>query len=198
MAQRSVTLIGDGETHRYDLQFPVAYGPPGRYRFTLADGTVLTAMTMQGTDHVVSQEAIQHPARVFLGDEQPIEFLGYDLSRPRARPGGDLTVTLYWRAPSSVERPYTVFVQLIGPHNPATGNPLWGQHDSPPVDGTFPTDRWPADLIVRDRHTLTVDPAAQPGAYQLIAGMYDPATGERLAIPDAPDDALHLQTITIR
>jgi hypothetical protein len=198
MAQRSVTLIGDGETHRYDLQFPVAYGPPGRYRFTLADGTVLTAMTMQGTDHVVSQEAIQHPARVLLGDEQPIEFLGYDLSRPRARPGGDLTVTLYWRAPSSVERPYTAFVQLIGPHNPATGNPLWGQHDSPPVDGTFPTDRWPADLIVRDRHTLTVDPAAQPGAYQLIAGMYDPATGERLAVPDAPDDALHLQTITIR
>ncbi len=199
MAKRPVTLIGDGETHRYDLQFPVAYGPPGRYRFTLTDGTVLAAMTMQGTDHVPDEQAIDHSSSVLMGEsEQQIEFLGHDLSRQRARPGSDLTFNLYWRAPAPVDTSYTAFVQLIGPHNPATGNSLWGQHDGPPVDGTFPTDRWPAGLIVRDCHTLTVDPAAQPGAYQLIAGMYDPVTGERLAVPDAPDDVLHLQTITIR
>lgn len=199
MAKQPVSLIGDGETHRYDVQFPIAYGPPGRYRFILPGGTALVSMTMRGTDHVPSEDVIQHPSRVQLGEpDEHIEFLGHDLSRPRVRPGADLTVALYWRAASPVERPYTVFVQLVGPHNPATGNPLWGQHDGSAVNGAFPTTRWPAGLIVRDRHTLTVDPAAQPGDYQLIAGMYDSATGERLSISGSPDNVLVLQTITVR
>ncbi|MEE8392396.1 MAG: glycosyltransferase family 39 protein [Anaerolineae bacterium] len=198
LGTRYVNLIDDGAIHRYDVPFPVAYGPAGQYQFTLADGTVLAQMTMRNTDSVPHEGVIQHPLPVQLGDAAVhIGFLGYDLAPKRPAPGDELVVTLYWQAPSPIALPYTVFVQLVGPHNPDTGNPLWGQHDGPPVEGTFPTDRWPAGLIVRDRHPLVIAPTTSPGDYQLIAGMYDPGTGERLTVPNTSDNAILLQTITI-
>jgi len=195
---QQVTLVGDGAVHRYDVPFPIVYGPPGRYRLTLRDDTVLMRMRIRGTDFVPNENVIQHPASVQLGaGADRIDFLGYDLAPRKVKAGRKLNVTLYWRAPSSVAHAYTIFVQLVGPHNPDTGNPLWGQHDGIPVGGTFSTNRWPAGLIVRDRHTLTVAPSAPPGDYQLIVGMYDPTTGERLAVPDTPDNAILLRTITL-
>jgi 4-amino-4-deoxy-L-arabinose transferase-like glycosyltransferase len=198
MAVQPVNLIGDPAIHRYDVPLPIAYGPPGRYRFLLADGTTLAQMVMQGTDSVPHERVIQDPLSVQLGDSvDRVDSLGYDLKPRRAAAGDKLTVTLYWQAASPVASSYTVFVQLVGPYNPSTGNPLWGQHDGAPVAGTFSTDRWPAGLIVRDRHTLVIDPTAPSGDYLLIAGMYDPTTGERLTIPNTSDDAIHLQTITL-
>jgi hypothetical protein len=209
MAVQPVNLIGDQAIHRYDVSFPIAYGPPGCYRFLLADGTTLAQMVMQGTDSVPHERVIQNPLPVQLSDgADHIDFLGYDLvpqwrrplrdSAPRhAAAGDEFTVTLYWQAPSSIASSYTIFVQLVGPHNPTTDNPLWGQHDGAPAAGTFPTDRWPAGLIVRDRHTLAIDPTAPNGDYLLIVGMYDPITGERLTVPNTSDNAIHLQTITL-
>jgi len=198
MATQAVNLVGDQAIYRYDAPFPIAYGPPGRYRFTLADGTVLAQMVMRGTDSVPHERAIQNLLPAQLGDSaERIDFLGYDLKPRRAAAGDELTVTLYWRAASPVASSYTVFVQLVGPPNPRSGNPLWGQHDGAPIAGTFPTDRWPAGLIVRDRHTLVIDPTAPSGDYLLIAGMYDPTTGKRLTVPNTDDDAIHLQTITL-
>lgn len=198
MAVQPVNLVSDQAIHRYDAPFPIAYGPTGRYQFVLADGTALTQMVMQDTDSVPHERVIQNPLPVQLSDSTDrIDFLGYDLKLRRAAAGDEFTVTLYWQAASPVASSYTVFVQLVGPHNPSTGNPLWGQHDGAPVAGTFPTDRWPAGLIVRDRHTLVIDPTAPSGDYLLIVGMYDPTTGERLTVPNTDDNAIHLQTITL-
>ena len=74
---------------------------------------------------------------------------------------------------------------------------LQGQHDSPPVDGSFPTDQWPTSLIIRDRHILTLDAAAPPAAYNLIVGLYDPNTGERLSVPDRPDGVVQVMTFKV-
>ncbi len=198
MAMQPVNLIGDQSVHRYDVPFPIAYGPSGRYRFILADGTILAQMVMQGTDSVPHNRVIQNPLPVQLGDSADrIDFLGYDLAPKRAAAGDELTVNLYWQSASPIPSSYTVFVQLVGPHNPSTSNPLWGQHDGAPVAETFPTDHWPAGLIVRDRHTLVIDSMAPSGDYSLIVGMYDPTTGERLTVPHTGDNAIRLQTITL-
>jgi hypothetical protein len=155
-------------------------------------------MVMRSTDSVPHERVIQNPLPVQLGDSTDrVDFLGYDPSPRRATAGDELTVTLYWQAASPIPSSYTVFVQLVGPHNPTTDNPLWGQHDGAPVAGTFPTDRWPSSLIVRDRHTLVIDLTAPSGDYLLIVGMYDPTTGERLTVPDTDDNAIHLQTVTL-
>lgn len=195
---RRATPVGDGAVHRYDVPFPIAYGPPGRYRFALADGTLLARLRIRGTDFVPDETVVQHPMSVQMGaDANRVDFLGYDLAPRKGQASGELNVTLYWRAPSDLTSSYTAFVQLVGPHNPETGNPLWGQHDGVPVQGTFPTERWPAGLIVRDHHKLTIASDAPPGDYRLIAGLYNSTTGERLPVPDAPDNAILLQPITI-
>jgi hypothetical protein len=36
--------------------------------------------------------------------------------------------------------------------------------------------------IIADPHTLALAPPVAPGAYRLIAGLYNPLTGQRLAV----------------
>ncbi|HJW83794.1 MAG TPA: hypothetical protein VJ754_05765, partial [Anaerolineae bacterium] len=83
------------------------------------------------------------------------------------------------------------------PFNAVSGNLLWGQHDSPPVQGAFPTRAWPAGLIVRDRHVLRLDPAAPPAEYQVVTGLYDPLTGARMPVPGHADNAVSLLSFSI-
>jgi hypothetical protein len=120
------------------------------------------------------------PVHTTLGDQ--IELLGYRLSPAvdhLASAGDRLLLTLYWQALQPVEADYKVFVHLSDP-----GEKIWGQDDSQPVNGTFPTRDWLPGQVVVDRHTLDIDPAAPPGSYRILAGMYDSDTAERLSIPE--------------
>ena len=120
------------------------------------------------------------PARARLGEAIALE--GYDLEPEVARPGGSLYVTLYWRALGPVPGDYTVFTHLLGPYNPATGGPLWAGHDGKPLGGSYPTSRWAAGEWVLDQHELPLPADLPSGTYQLEAGMYLLATGERLPV----------------
>jgi hypothetical protein len=82
------------------------------------------------------------------------------------------------------------------------GERVWGQHDGLPASGLKPTDSWMAGEVVADRHSFVLDPAAPPGKYRLVVGMYDPASQARLAAFDQdgrrwPDDAILLQEIMV-
>ena len=60
-----------------------------------------------------------------------------------------------------------------------------GQLDRPPCSGGCPTTSWrPGDLI-GEWFEIPIDADAPPGNYQVIAGMYDLASGERLPWFDA-------------
>jgi hypothetical protein len=132
--------------------------------------------------------------------EQGIDLLGYDLRRPLpARAGGALTVDLFWRADEPPAEDYTVFVHLVGTaHNPATAGPVWAQHDGPPVGGAYPTSRWAPGQVIADRHVLTIDPAAPPGEYELVVGLYLPASGERLPLAATGEDCVVLAQVQVR
>jgi hypothetical protein len=43
---------------------------------------------------------------------------------------------------------------------------------------------------VHDDYTLTLPPAAPPGVYQLICGLYDARSGERLQLDTGVGDAI--------
>jgi hypothetical protein len=112
----------------------------------------------------------------YLGDS--IELLGYDLEvsgseGSQVRPD-TMGVTLYWRALAPVEN-YTVFVHLLD----GTGQ-LRTQHDSPPMNGRYPTQSWLAYQIIEDHIDLALAPDLPPGEYQVVVGMYEPTTGQRL------------------
>jgi hypothetical protein len=127
-----------------------------------------------------------HPQQARLEDKQgEIAFLGYELDKTVLVPGDTLRLTLYWRNESRVGQDYTIFTHLLGEsYNPASGNFLWGQKDSMPFDGTYPTSRWLESEVVVDRYAIAVQPDAPPGLYRVEVGMYLLETGQRLPVFD--------------
>ena len=128
-----------------------------------------------------------------LGDS--IALLGFNLAEAPITGGARFDVTLVWQALQPIPADYTVFVQVLNP-----AGVVVGQHDGVPVDGSLPTGVWEPGEIVPDRHLLEF-PAQQPGDYRLIAGMYNPATGQRLPITGGDGtplgDFLTLHTLTV-
>ena len=177
-----------GEIVRRQLEFPVfSYTPAGSYHFELrpgqiaSEGVSLGRLAIAATEPLPPVRAIPHPMRAHLGDE--VLFLGYDLRPTTARPSDVLVLDLYWQAARKMGQRYTIFTHLMGQaHNPATGGPVWAQHDSEPLNGGYPTSQWFVGQAIRDRHELRIDPAAPPGEYQLEVGLYLLSTGERLPV----------------
>jgi hypothetical protein len=124
-----------------------------------------------------------------------VVFRGYDGDLATVQAGDTLTLTLYWQCTNFLGRDYTVFAQLLDPH---TGQ-RWGQWDSVPVNGRFPTSWWRPGLVIRDDVVVTVDPAAPPGEYELQVGMYDLQKDKRLWVgeKDSGRDSINLSTITV-
>jgi 4-amino-4-deoxy-L-arabinose transferase-like glycosyltransferase len=92
-------------------------------------------------------------------------------------PGDTLYLSLYWRAEGPTHQPLTVFTHLLGPDGQ-----LYGQWDNPPVRGTYPTTDWLPGEEVVDQYEIPVNPAAPPGEYRVLVGLYDPGTGTRVAV----------------
>jgi hypothetical protein len=99
--------------------------------------------------------------------------------------GDILTFSLLWRVEQVVEQDYTVFVQLLD-----QGGQLQGQIDRSPVGGFRQTSTWQTGEVIDDRYGLELPQDMAPGRYQLIAGLYLPASGERLAV--SATDGAHL------
>ena len=77
---------------------------------------------------------------------------------------------------------YTVFAQVLGENGRVVA-----QHDSPPGNGRRPTTGWVEGEYIQDEHLLAVRDYSYTGEGQLVVGLYDPATGLRLTLPDGRD-----------
>ncbi|NJN82413.1 MAG: hypothetical protein HC802_09155 [Caldilineaceae bacterium] len=83
-------------------------------------------------------------------------------------------VTLVWHARATPQNSYKVFVHLTDENGQ-----IVAQSDAIPGQG-YASNRWISGEVVTDAHVLTVPPGTPPGAYSLLAGMYDPISGRRL------------------
>lgn len=90
-----------------------------------------------------------------------------------------ITVTLAWEALGPAERPLTAFVHLYD-----AAGALVAQHDGPPAQNFAPGALWQAGDVIHDQHTVPLAQPLPPGEYRLVAGVYDPTSGERLAAAD--------------
>jgi len=143
------------------------------------------------------------PQRVCLGEH--IQLLGCTslvdgtlLGERPAHPGDPLRLTLHWAATGTPEGDYSVFVHLLGPDGT-----LVAQQDNVPQGGTYPTFLWKPGERLDDTYEVVIPPGAPAGSYQLVAGMYDWRTGERLtALADCaaslPENQVHLVTFEVR
>ena len=92
-----------------------------------------------------------------------------------------LRVKLTWRTQQPLLTDYTIFVHLTAPDGF-----IKTQVDQPPFAGARPTSGWQPGEVFTDRYDLPIDESLTPGDYLLLAGMYDPTTGERLEVIEGP------------
>lgn len=90
-----------------------------------------------------------------------------------------LHFTLYWQALPPVRAEYSVAVHLLDDEGRR-----YGQSDNLHPAG-YPVTRWGAGQYGADRHELAIWPGAPPGEYTLMVQVYQPDSGQLLAVLDA-------------
>ncbi len=94
-----------------------------------------------------------------------------------------MTMPLYWQAVTSPQ-PLVRFVQLVGPEGQ-----VYGQNDSVPDGGAYPTQLWQSGEVVVETVSLPIPADLPPasGQYFLHIGLYQPETGIRLPLLSGDD-----------
>ncbi len=113
--------------------------------------------------------AVPQPHPADFGDA--IHLRGFELSGA-ARPGRQADLRLFWETRAAPAANATLFVHLIGP-----GGRHFIQLDLP-----YPTGEWGAHQFKTTHVPLAIPADAPAGRYQLVVGLYDPASGQRLAL----------------
>jgi len=126
-----------------------------------------------------------------------IRLIGFD-GLSGAQPGGDVRTVLLWETVVQPAADYLVFVHYAG-----ADGALAAQSDGTPVYGFYPTTQWHPGDFVRDEHPVTLPVDLARGGYDVLVGLYDGVTGERVPVYDAsgvrlPDDRAMLYQLKVR
>jgi len=128
--------------------------------------------------------AIDNQLRFNLANK--VALIGYKVDKAELGPSEEIRLTLYWRAEAEMGTDYTVFTHLIdeaaSSHDAAAH--IWGQMDSQPLQGDYPTSFWDIGEIIEDEYILIINQDAPAGQYRLEVGMYELATEQRLSVLD--------------
>lgn len=132
---------------------------------------------------------VSRPLAVEFGQELALE--GYELSAAVLQPGGELEVSLLWRALEDPRTTYTVFLHLIGPDGERVA-----QSDEQLLEGYYQPTVWPQDQAVADRHVLALPADLAPGRYRLEMGLYSPGDQESILPSVGGQDRVVLDYLT--
>lgn len=104
------------------------------------------------------------------------------LDRPlEACIGATHAVTLTWRGGDPVALDYSAFVHV----RDEVGH-IITQHDGQPRSGSYPTSVWSQGEVVPDGHAIAIPAEVAPGAYAIVAGLYNPTDNVRLPVAESP------------
>ena len=173
------------DVHRLSLA-----ADPGRPPYAIEVGLYTNGAELQ---HLGRSQRVGFVSQARPADPLPTPSAGEDSSQASYTFGGEMTLADYewaaneaglhlrflWQALQSPSRDYTAFVHVLD----AAGN-IVAQVDQPPGGAEVPTRTWPASYVLADDVTITLRPDLPPGEYQLIGGLYDAATLERLPVVD--------------
>jgi 4-amino-4-deoxy-L-arabinose transferase-like glycosyltransferase len=109
--------------------------------------------------------------------DNKVALIGYKVDKTNLRPGEEVRLTLYWQAVGEMNTDYTVFTHLIDEESN-----IWGQMDSQPLQGDYPTSFWDIGEVIEDEYSLSIHDDTPAGLYLLEVGMYELATGQRLPV----------------
>ena len=102
--------------------------------------------------------------------------LGVALDHPSVSPGDELSVRACWEATAPMDQDYTLFLHLVGREDARVA-----ERYTYPGLGRFPTSLWSVGSAFCDLYRVRVEEwAPVPELYDLVIGLYDATTGERL------------------
>jgi hypothetical protein len=123
------------------------------------------------------------PNHLGIDFDDTMRLLGDDLGITSVEPGGQVTVTLYWEALAPTERPYSVFVHLLG-----EGDILIAQRDTYPGMGLLSTTRLEPGNTWADRYVIRVpETTYAPDVAQVAVGLYNYTDWTRLPADNGSD-----------
>ena len=123
-----------------------------------------------------------------------IHLVGYDLNASEVAAGDDIVLRHYWRAESPTDSIHLVFNHIISEDGEIISQadyvPLW--------DDRRPTTTWddPDEIMLGREFVMSLPPDLPAGRYRLLSGLYNPATGQRLASAEGVD-YLDIAQITV-
>ena len=159
-----------------------------RRHWRLAAGVTIALLIIVG---LVGGQALRAPAApalqpldVNLGNKIGLQGFALDKS------GDTLAVHLVWLARQPMDESYKVFIHLVDDQGK-----LLAQTDSRPLQYASNTNRWIPGQVVVDRSEVSLPPDVRPGRYQVRAGLYNEADGQRLPVLDADGKVLDDQVL---
>jgi hypothetical protein len=138
---------------------------------------------------VVNSARPQNKLNQPFGNPPQLTLLGYDLNPALT---DTLQLTLYWRCESPPPLDYTAFVHVRN----AAGETV-AQKDQPPLNGIYPTSLWDPGEIIADTINVPLPALPPAGIYQIVTGLYDFQTGQRLAVPGNSANEVSLTDVSI-
>jgi hypothetical protein len=182
------TDVWNGYRHRPTITQPTAF-----VTRLLADGSLIDLARIEQVwgmpegGPVMRQYAVPRlPHSLDVNFAGQIKLLGH--TTPKIADTGEtqsLTLTLYWQAVDNPEN-LTRFVQFVGPDGGPSGL-VYGQNDSAPDYGNYPTHLWQPGEVVVETVMFPVQAERPPGNYTLHIGLYHPDTGQRLPLISGGD-----------
>jgi hypothetical protein len=122
------------------------------------------------------------PAHTLDVEAAGVILQSYELEHTIISPGEQFQVALLWQAEQGSLPLYAVTVQVLD-----AANTKIAQWDGAAGGDGYPSSRWQVGERIWQNVPLTIAADALPGEYRVIAGVYDPLTGERLPLDDGTD-----------
>ncbi len=88
------------------------------------------------------------------------------------QPGDIVGLRTFWEVEQPFDVDYFIFVHVLD-----SGGNRVAQRDTPPWQGRFPTSSWQPGTLVVDVNDLALPTTLAEGTYEVVVGMFDPATG---------------------
>ena len=177
---------------QYTLRIPTDLSP-GKYRLTLYGRDLSnTTHILTFSDQLIitprkrtfTSSNMTHSVNAVFGDK--IRLAGYDTSHNDSH----LHLTLHWKALGQIDTDYTYFVHLWD------NDKLVAQIDTMPDSYQYPTSWWAPDEAYSDTVEIDISHLTS-GQYNLSAGVYNPATNNRLAISEGTNSDTFNNTIEL-
>jgi hypothetical protein len=107
--------------------------------------------------------------------------------------GDAITLDLFWQALQQPKADYTVFMHL----RKAGDGAQIAAFDGPPANGAAPTSGWQIGQTITDTRAIAIPPDAPAGEYDVVIGLYQYPSFERLMIDGGDRTEIAISRVTI-